>query len=90
MKLSYLQFILIILEFYRVLIPQREYKRRNNEESKPLRSPTIPGGIFSIDKNYFIELGTYDEDMRFWGGDNLELSFKVRLYNIIYRTQINK
>lgn len=80
-----------ILEFYRVRIPEREYKRRNNEESKPLRSPTIAGGIFSIYKDYFVELGTYDEDMLIWGGDNLDLSFRVRFFffTIFSRTLIN-
>lgn len=40
----------------------------------------MPGGIFSIDKDYFIELGSYDNDMYFWGGENLDLSFRVRIY----------
>lgn len=39
----------------------------------------MAGGIYSIDKDYFLELGSYDEEMRFWGGDNLDLSFRVRI-----------
>ncbi|KAK6166950.1 hypothetical protein SNE40_023544 [Patella caerulea] len=47
------------------------------EMAEPLRSPTMPGGIFSIDKEYFTTLGTYDPGLETWGGENLELSFKI-------------
>ena len=41
------------------------------------RTATIAGGLFSIDKRYFHELGTYDPGLEIWGGENIELSFKV-------------
>jgi polypeptide N-acetylgalactosaminyltransferase len=58
-------------------VPEREQIRRNYDGSSPLRSPTMAGGLFTIDRNYFYELGTYDSEMDIWGSENVEMSLRV-------------
>eukprot|EP00038_Savillea_parva_P021376 m.34494 g.34494 ORF g.34494 m.34494 type:complete len:628 (-) comp5143_c0_seq2:210-2093(-) len=43
----------------------------------PMASPTMAGGLFAVDRRYWHELGEYDLQMGGWGGENLELSFRV-------------
>jgi predicted glycosyltransferase involved in capsule biosynthesis len=41
------------------------------------RSPTHAGGLFAINRDYFLSIGAYDPGLLVWGGENFELSFKV-------------
>jgi polypeptide N-acetylgalactosaminyltransferase len=49
----------------------------NNFLLKLIRSPTMAGGLFTINREYFYEIGAYDPGMEVWGGENLEMSFRV-------------
>lgn len=64
------------LQFNWHAIPERDRKNRKRAID-PVPSPTMAGGLFSIDRDYFEKLGTYDPDFDIWGGENLEISFKV-------------
>lgn len=65
------------LHFRWLTLNGRLLKERRENIVEPFRTPAMAGGLFSMNRDYFFELGSYDEQMRIWGGENLELSFRV-------------
>uniref|UniRef100_A0A182KGJ9 Polypeptide N-acetylgalactosaminyltransferase n=1 Tax=Anopheles christyi TaxID=43041 RepID=A0A182KGJ9_9DIPT len=44
---------------------------------EPFDTPVMAGGLFCIEKEFFAHLGWYDPGLQVYGGENMELSFKV-------------
>ncbi|XP_070210462.1 polypeptide N-acetylgalactosaminyltransferase 5-like [Littorina saxatilis] len=68
------------LNFNWEFLPEYEKKRRKNH-ADIIRSPTMPGGLFAISRQFFDRIGTYDPGLDYWGGENIELSFKAWMCN---------
>lgn len=61
----------------------KELKLRPEDAKDPVKPFPIPvmlGCAFAIDRTFFMEeLGSYDNGLRIWNGENYELSFKLWL-----------
>ncbi|CAL8108332.1 unnamed protein product [Calicophoron daubneyi] len=65
------------LTFHWASISKHEANRIAGNHSVPLRTPTMAGGLFTISRDYFYQIGTYDSGMVVWGGENVEMSLRV-------------
>uniref|UniRef100_A0A0N4ZD11 Polypeptide N-acetylgalactosaminyltransferase n=1 Tax=Parastrongyloides trichosuri TaxID=131310 RepID=A0A0N4ZD11_PARTI len=64
------------LQFRWYSMPSKLIRGRLNS-IEPIPTPTMAGGLFSIDREYFFEMGSYDRNLDIWGGDNIEMSFRI-------------
>ncbi|XP_050669507.1 putative polypeptide N-acetylgalactosaminyltransferase 9 [Leptidea sinapis] len=64
------------LKFIWIPISKNIWKNRTHL-SAPVKTPTISGGLYAINMEFFARLGYYDDDFDIWGAENLELSFKA-------------
>ena len=65
------------LDFFWEWLPASDRAQKLRDPTYPVASPAIAGGLFAIDKNWFEELGWYDEGMDVWGGENIEFSLRT-------------
>ncbi|XP_046332991.2 polypeptide N-acetylgalactosaminyltransferase 5-like [Haliotis rufescens] len=64
------------MTFNWISVPPR-INRYRTTMADPFVSPTLAGGLFAINKEYFSSIGLYDTGLEVWGGENLELSLKL-------------
>uniref|UniRef100_A0AC34FVZ8 Glycosyltransferase 2-like domain-containing protein n=1 Tax=Panagrolaimus sp. ES5 TaxID=591445 RepID=A0AC34FVZ8_9BILA len=57
--------------------PSRNYFSEPINYIKPLKSATMAGGLFAINRNFFYDIGQYDKGMDIWGAENVEISFRI-------------
>lgn len=53
-------------------------------KTAPFPTPMMIGCAFSVDRDFFYEIGSYDEGMDIWGAENLEISFRVRTHILLF------
>ena len=49
------------------------------DEIDPFPSPTMVGCAFAVDREFFFQSGSYDDEMMIWGGENVEMAVRVWL-----------
>ena len=54
-----------------------------NCETDNFRTAALIGCTLAIERNYFFEMGAFDEGMDVWGGENIELPVRVRYSSVV-------
>lgn len=47
------------------------------ETGLPFFSPTLVGCAIAVQRQYFLDIGGFDEGLKVWGGENIELGFRT-------------
>lgn len=71
-------FLRIVNYLKRYLLQALKQQQKYNEIFFAVQDPAHLGCCLAISKRFFDDLGIYDNELLMWGGENLELSFKVQ------------
>lgn len=71
-------------------VPERELKRTNNDKTAAIRTPTIIGCGFSIDREFFFEIGSYDEGKHFTNTITFTYTFVINFYSLLNFSKRNE
>lgn len=58
-------------------LPEHEHEMLRKDPTALTRAPAMAGGLFAIDREYFYAVGSYDDEMVIWGGENVEMSLRI-------------
>jgi len=65
------------LDFFWEWLPPKDRANRLRHPTDHFATPAIAGGLFAIKKEWFLQLGAYDEGMEIWGAENVEVSIRA-------------
>ena len=57
-------------------VPDHQAKQVR-EYGLPFASPTLVGCALAVSKDYFTRIGLFDDGLNVWGGENIELAWRV-------------
>ena len=57
--------------------PSDEEEDKGSSRSDAFVTPTMIGCAFAIDRAFFYSSGAYDDKMKIWGGENVEMSVRI-------------
>lgn len=49
----------------------------NTQDGEFKKSPIMAGGLFASDRAFFMHLGGYDPEMKYYGGEEMEIGFRT-------------
>lgn len=65
------------LHFKWEVLNYEQMQDRRDDSTSPIVTPAIAGGLFAVDKDFFEYIGSYDDQMEIWGGENVEMSMRI-------------